>query len=72
MKEEQLIRGNGIKSRIGQLDYDNCALKKLIETGKTSLLDGIIDADLGYDVITEQIRRNEKEIIELEKEFDEL
>ena len=44
----------------------------LLERGKTSLLDGIIDADLGYDVITEQIRRNDKEIIELQKEFDEL
>lgn len=72
MKEEQLIRGNGIKSRIGTLDYDNCALKRLIETGKTSLLDGVIDAALGHDVIVEQIHRNNKKIIELEKEFDEL
>lgn len=47
-------------------------LNNLLERGETSLLDGAIDAALGYDVIVEQIHRNNKEIKELEREFDEL
>ena len=72
MTKETARKANELLGRISVLKYNNTMFNNLLERGKTSLLDGIIDADLGYDVITEQIRRNDKEIIELEKEFDEL
>lgn len=72
MTQETARKANELLGRISVLKYNNTMLNNLLERGKTSLLDGIIDADLGYDVITEQIRRNDKEIVELEKEFDEL
>lgn len=72
MTKETARKANELLGRISVLKYNNTMLNNLLERGKTSLLDGIIDADLGYDVITEQIRRNDKEIIELQKEFDEL
>lgn len=72
MTKETARKANELLGRISVLKYNNTMLNNLLERGKTSLLDGIIDADLGYDVITEQIRRNDKEIIELQKKFDEL
>lgn len=72
MKKETARKANELLGRISVLKYNNTMLNNLLERGKTSLLDGIIDAALGHDVIVEQIRRNEKEITELEKEFDEL
>lgn len=72
MTQETARKANELLGLISVLKYNNTMLNNLLERGKTSLLDGIIDADLGYDVITEQIRRNDKEIVELEKEFDEL
>lgn len=72
MTKETARKANELLGRISVLKYNKTMLNNLLERGKTSLLDGIIDADLGYDVITEQIRRNDKEIIELEKKFDEL
>ena len=72
MTKETARKANELLGRISVLKYNNTMLNNLLERGKTSLLDGIIDADLGYDIITEQICRNDKEIIELQKEFDEL
>ena len=72
MTKETARKANELLGRISVLKYNNTMFNNLLERGKTSLLDGIIDADLGYDVITEQIRRNDKEIIELQKKFDEL
>ena len=72
MTKETARKASELLGRISVLKYNNTMLNNLLERGKTSLLDGIIDAALGHDVIVEQIRRNEKEIAELEKEFDEL
>ena len=72
MTKETARKANELLGRISVLKYNNTMLNNLLERGKTSLLDGIIDAALGYDVIVEQIHRNDKEISELEKEFDEL
>ena len=72
MTKETARKANELLGRISVLKYNNTMLNNLLERGKTSLLDGIIDAALGHDVIVEQIHRNNKKIIELEKEFDEL
>lgn len=72
MTKETARKANELLGRISVLEYNNATLNNLLERGKTSLLDGIIDAALGHDVIVEQIHRNNKEISELEKEFDEL
>lgn len=72
MTQETARKANELLGRISVLKYNNTMLNNLLERGKTSLLDGIIDAALGHDVIVEQIHRNNKEIAELEKEFDEL
>jgi hypothetical protein len=69
---KQQEKRNELLGHISVLKYNNTMLNNLLERGKTSLLDGIIDAALGHDVIVEQIHRNNKAIIELEKEFDEL
>ena len=72
MTKETARKANELLGRISVLKYNNTMLNNLLERGKTSLLDGIIDATLGHDVIVEQIHRNDKEITGLEKEFDEL
>lgn len=72
MTQEIARKANELLGRISVLKYNNAMLNNLLERGKTSLLDGIIDAALGHDVIVEQIHRNNKAISELEKEFDEL
>lgn len=72
MTQETARKANELLGRISVLKYNNTMFNNLLGRGKTSLLDGIIDADLGYDVITEQLRRNEKEITELERAFNEL
>lgn len=72
MTKETARKANVLLGGISILKYNNTMLNNLLESGKTSLLDGIIDAALGHDVIVEQIHRNNKKIIELEKEFDEL
>lgn len=72
MTQEIARKANELLGRISVLKYNNAMLNNLLERGKTSLLDGIIDAAIGHDVIVEQIHRNNKEIAELEKEFDEL
>jgi hypothetical protein len=56
MTKETARKANELLGRISVLKYNKTMLNNLLERGKTSLLDGIIDADLGYDVITEQIR----------------
>ena len=72
MTQETAKKASELLGRISVLKYNNTMLNNLLERGKTSLLDGIIDAALGHDVIVEQIHRNDKEISELQKEFDEL
>lgn len=72
MTRETAKKANELLGRISVLKYNNTMLNNLLERGKTSLMDGIINAALGHDVIVEQIHRNSKEIIGLEKEFDEL
>lgn len=71
MKEETLIRANGIKSQIAHIDYDSCALRKLLDD-KKALLQGMICEEIARKAITEQLDLNEKEIQRLQKEFDEL
>lgn len=72
MTRETARKANELLGRISVLKYNNTMLNNLLERGKTSLFDGVIDAALGHDVIVEQIHRNNKEITGLEKEFDEL
>jgi len=72
MTKETARKANELLGRISVLKYNNTMLNNLLERGKTSLLDGVIDTMLGRDVIVEQIHRNNREIIGLEKEFDEL
>lgn len=72
MTQETAKKASELLGRISIVKYNNAMLNNLLERGETSLLDGAIDAELGYDVIVEQIHRNNKEIKELEKEFDEL
>lgn len=71
MKEETLIRANGIKTQIARIDYDSCALRKLLEDEKRMLC-GIINKEISRKAIIEQLDLNEKEIERLQKEFDEL
>lgn len=71
MKEETLIRANGIKSKIARIDYDSCALRKLLDDEKLMLC-GIINKEISRRAIIEQLDLNEKEIQRLQKEFDEL
>lgn len=71
MTEEALIRANGIKAQIARIDYDNCALRKLLD-GKKTLMDGMICAEIARKAIIEQLDLNDKEIQRLQKEFDEL
>ena len=71
MTEEILIRANGIKSQIARIDYDSCALRKLLDD-KKALLKGMICEEIARKAIIEQLDLNEKEIERLQKEFDEL
>ena len=71
MTEETLIRANGIKAQIARIDYDSCALRKLLDDEK-ALLQGMICEEIARKAIIEQLDLNEKEIERLQKEFDEL
>ena len=71
MKEETLIRANGIKSQIARIDYESCALRKLLDDEKLMLC-GAINKEISRRAIIEQLDLNEKEIQRLQKEFDEL
>lgn len=71
MTEETLIRANGIKSKIAHIDYDSCALRKLLDDEKLMLC-GAINKEISRRAIIEQLDLNEKEIQRLQKEFDEL
>lgn len=71
MKEETLIRANGIKAQIARIDYDSCALRKLLDD-EEPMLCGIINKEISRKAIIEQLDLNEKEIQRLQKEFDEL
>lgn len=72
MTKETARKANELLGRISVLKYNNATLNRVLESGKTSMLGGIIDVDLGRDAIREQLNRNDIEIRKLQKEFDEL
>ena len=72
MTQELARKANELLGRISVLEYNNATLDRVLESGETSMLGGIIDKDLGYDVIREQLNRNCIELRKLKKEFDEL
>lgn len=72
MKEETARRASDLLGRISVLKYNNAVFNNMLESGNTSLMNGAIDASIGYDAIVEQIHRNNKELKVIQKEFEEL
>lgn len=72
MTEETARKASDLLGRISVLKYNNAVFKNMLESGNTSLMNGAIDASIGYDAIVEQVHRNDEELKSLQKEFDEL
>lgn len=72
MTEETARRASDLLGRISVLKYNNAVFNNMLESGNTSLMNGAIDASIGYDAIVEQIHRNNKELKVIQKEFDKL
>lgn len=72
MTKETARKAGDLLGRISVLEYNNAVFNNMLESGNTSLMDGAIDASIGYNAITEQISRNINELKLLQKEFDEL
>lgn len=72
MTEETARRASELLGRISVLKYNNAVFNNMLESGNTSLMNGAIDASIGYDAIVEQVHRNDEELKAIQKEFDEL